>query len=204
MEVEIKFEREDRNGIVAVGTYLADAARWLGIDLECNVESEQFGETDLFVFKVIKGRELLSAPTKTEIDYLSADRRTGGERLANQAKIERAGEIIIMTTKKKEAEKPEAEARTEEYRKEFEELPLEKKISSLLELEVIALGDTLSFIVNSPTKIFGKVMDVLAEFGLKMEDETKNQTRPEEHKTEAGKAKANRKKTAQTKKAESN
>ncbi|MDQ3712196.1 MAG: hypothetical protein M3388_08270 [Acidobacteriota bacterium] len=202
-EVEIKFEREDRNGIVAVGTYLLDAARRLGIELE----SEEFGETEFFVVKVTSGSELLSAPTNTEIELLSAERRGQGERFANHAKIERLGEISIMTTEKKQEEKPADEERKEEYRKEFEELPLEKKIASLLELEAIALGETFSFVINSPYAIVGKVMDVLAEFGLKMEDKAKNETRPEEHKSKDDakakvktKVESKSKKTTQSKK----
>jgi len=198
-EVEIKFEREDRNGIVAVGTYLLDAARRLGIELE----SEQFGETDFFVVKVTSGSELLSAQSKTEIELLSAERREQGERFANHAKIERLGEISIMTIEKKREEKPAAEEKQEEYRKEFEELPLEKKIASLLELEAIALNETFSFVINSPYKIIDMAMGVLAEFGLKKEDEAKNQMRPEEHKSKDD-AKAKResksKKSAQSKK----
>jgi len=198
-EVEIKFEREDRNGIVAVGTYLLDAARRLGIELE----SEQFGETDFFVVKVTSGSELLSAQSKTEIELLSAERRGQGERFANHAKIERLGEISIMTIEKKREEKPAAEEKQEEYRKEFEELPLEKKIASLLELEAIALNETFSFVINSPYKIIDMAMSVLAEFGLKKEDEAKNQMRPEEHKSKDD-AKAKResksKKSAQSKK----
>ena len=178
-KVEIKFEREERDGIVAVGTYLSDAARRLGIELE----AEEFGETEFFVVKIIKGSELLSAPTATEIEQLSAERRGAGERFACQAKIEQSGEITVMTNKKKEEEKPKAEQMHEDYRKGFEELPLEKKIASLLELETIALGETISFVMNSPYKIVGKVMDVLAELGLKMEDEAKKQTRPNEHQT---------------------
>jgi len=200
-EVEIKFEREDRNGIVAVGTYLLDAARRLGIELE----SEEFGETDFFVVKATSGSELLSAPTKTEIELLSAERRGQGERFANHAKIERFGEINIMTTEKKQEEKEADEEKKEEYRKEFEELPLEKKIASLLELEAIALSETFSFVINSPYKIFDIAMGVLAEFGLKMEDEAKNETRPKEHKSkDDAKAKAKgeskSKKTTQSKK----
>lgn len=176
-EVEIKFEREDQEGIVAVGTYLSDAARRMGIDLQ----GEEFGEKEFFVVKITKGSDLLSAPTKTEIELLSDERRGQGDRFACQAKIEKAGEINIMTTEKKAEEKPKEEQLREDYRKEFEELPLEKKISSLFELETIALGETLSFVINSPSMIVGKVMDVLAEFGLKMEDEAKKQTRPNEH-----------------------
>lgn len=180
-EVEIKFEREDRDGIVAVGSYLLDAARRLGIDLQ----NEEFGEAEFFVFKVTKGSELLSEPTKTEIELLTAERRKQGERFACQAKIEKSGEIIVMTAKKKEEKKPDAEETQEEYRKKFEDLPLEKKIASLFELEAIALSETFSFVINSPSMIVGKVMDVLAEFGLKMEDQAKKQARPTEHQAAA-------------------
>lgn len=176
-EVEIKFEREDLTGVIPVGTYLFDAARRMGVEVEC----ERLGESDSCAVRVTGGRDLLSDTTKAENEQLTDERRTGGERLACQAKIERAGEIKIMTTKKEEPEKPDYEAKKETYRKEFQDLPLEKKIASLVDLEVIALGETFSFIINSPSMIVGKLMDVLAEFGLKMDDEAKKQTRPAEH-----------------------
>lgn len=78
-------------------------------------------------------------------------------------------------------EKPTEEERQEQYRKDFEELPLQKKIASLVELESIALSETLSFIINSPQKLVSMAMDVLAEMGLKLEDDAKKQNRPEEH-----------------------
>lgn len=176
-EVEIKFEREERDGIVPVGTYLSDAASRLGIDLA----GEQFDEENFYVVKIIKGGELLSAPTKEEIEKFSDAELKNGKRLANHARIGKSGELIVMTTEKKAEEKPREEERREQYRKEFEELPLEKKIASLVELEAIALGETFTFILNSPYKIVGKIMDVMAEFGLKLEDDAKKQSRPEEH-----------------------
>ena len=179
-QAEIKFEREDLEGLVAVGTYLAEAARRMGVDLE----GEEFGEAEFAVVKISRGSELLSAPTKTETENLSEERRAGGERFAEQAKIQQAGEITVMTTKKKKEEKPEYEAKREAYRKEFEELPLEKKVASLVELESIALSETLSFVINSPYKIVGALMDVMAGFGLKMEADAKKQTRPAEHRTD--------------------
>ncbi|MGI8786438.1 MAG: hypothetical protein ACR2HG_01570 [Pyrinomonadaceae bacterium] len=203
-DVEIKFERENLCGIVAVGTYLADAAARMGVDLENDLASEKFGETDYFVMKIKQGAELLSAPTKTELEYLSAERRKHGERISNQAKIERAGEITVMTTKKKEAEKPAEEAKQEEYRKEFQDLPLEKKIANLLELEAIALSETFTFVLNSPYKIVDMALGVLAQFGLKMEDETKKQSRPDEHQTEKNESETSHKKTKHGKKAEAN
>lgn len=176
-EVEIKFEREDLAGLVAVGTYLSDAARRIGIELQ----TEEFVEKVFAVVTINKGGELLSAPTKIETELLSDARRERGERLAEQVKIEKAGEITVMSTAKKVEEKPTEEEKQEQYRKDFEELPLPKKIASLLELESIALSETLSFIINSPSKLVSMGMDVLAEMGLKMEDEAKKQSRPAEH-----------------------
>jgi len=176
-EVEIKFEREDRDGIIPVGTYISEAARRLGIELG----SEEIGGEDFLVVKIIKGDKLLSAATKTETEKLSDERRKNGERLANHAKIEKSGELIVMSTEKKVEEKPSEEKIREDYQKEFQELPLEKKIASLVELESIALSETFSFIINSPYLVAGKVMDVLAEFGWAMEADAKKQTRPAEH-----------------------
>jgi ferredoxin len=188
MEAELKFEREERNGVVAVGTYLFEAAGRMGIELEA--ECGRRGECDSCAVRIKTGDEFLSEVTVKEKEHLTSKRRKNGERLACQVKIEKAGEIVIMTAKKKEEEKPEAEAKAEEYRKEFEALPLEKKISSLLELEAIALGETFSFVINSPQHIVGKIMDVMAEFGLKLENDDKKAKRPREHETENGSDKA--------------
>lgn len=181
-EVEIKFERENRDGVVAVGTYLFDAARRLGIEVEA--ECGRVGECDSCEMRITHGIDFLSEPTAAEIKQLSASRRKNRERLACQAKFQKPGEVVVMTNKKKE-EKPKDEEMAEEYRKQFEEFPLEKKIASLVQLEAIALGETFSFILNSPTAVLGKMMDVLAQFGLKMDADAKNATRPDEHKNKS-------------------
>ncbi len=182
-ETELKFERENKSGIAVKGSYLIDAARRIGIEVED--ECGRLGLCDSCAMIIKQGGDLLSAPTKAEMEQLSDDRRKNGERLSCQAKIESAGEIVIMTKEKQKEEKPSAEEQSEAYRKEFEELPLEKKIAALMKLEAIALGETFSFILNSPYKIAGKVMDVMAEFGLKMDEEAKDAKTPEEHKTKA-------------------
>lgn len=194
METEITFNPSGRNGLVAVGTYLLDAAKRLGVEMEC----EEYGESEVCVAKVTQGANLLSPPTKFELEYLSEDRRKHGSRLASQAKIEKEGEIIVMVKEKKAPEQPEEEKRAKQSRKEFEELPLEKKVAKLLELEFITLGETVSFVFNSPFKVVDKIMDVMAEFGLKMDKETKNARRPDEHKeaeTNGAKKKGQNKKT---------
>ena len=196
MVVEIKFERENRSGIIPVGTYLFDAARRLGIRLD----AELFGESEDAVVQILQGKDLLSDLTKFETEHLSEANRKKGERLARQAKFEKSGEVVIMTKEKVKEEKPSEEAKKEEYRKEFEELPLEKKIASLVELEAIALRDTLSYVMNSPYKIGEKIIDVLAEFGLKIEKEEKNGATPKEHKeTAKAEAEAEAKTEAKTK-----
>ena len=183
-EVEIKFKQEDREGVVAVGTYLIDAAKRFGIHFDdiCIAES---GEHHCPVV-ISSGIDLLSPLTATEKEYFEKNSRKTNERLACQAKIEKAGEVVVMTKKKaKETAEEEKSAsdRSAEYRKEFEEMPLEKKIASLVQLETIALGETVSFIINSPFKIADKVLDVMAEFGFKKEEKEREATRPAEHKT---------------------
>ena len=185
-EVIINFKAEDREGIVAVGTYLIDAAKRFGINTDCDCNNPEAEEIDfeLCIMTVSKGAELLSAPTKRELELLDENARKKGQRLACEAKFEKAGEVEIMTEKKKVVEeeaKPEAEVTAEEFKKEFQELPLEKKIAQLVELEGITLSETFSFVMNSPYAAVGKVMDVLAEFGLKMEREDKEAKRPDEH-----------------------
>ncbi|HEX8288580.1 MAG TPA: 2Fe-2S iron-sulfur cluster-binding protein [Pyrinomonadaceae bacterium] len=179
MEAELRFEKEDVKGVGVVGTYLIDSARRLGIEIidECG----RLGLCDTCAVTVKSGAEFLTPPTKAEIELLSDERRANGERLSCQAKIASVGEIVIETKIKEDKE--EDKDPNEEYRKQFADLPLEQKIASLLQLEAMTLGETFNFIMNSPYKIVGKVMDVMAEFGLKMEDESKNATRPEEHKT---------------------
>ncbi|HLA95092.1 MAG TPA: hypothetical protein VK612_05170, partial [Pyrinomonadaceae bacterium] len=144
---------------------------------------------------VSKGVDLLSSQTSAEQEYFSANKHAKDERLGCQAKIEKPGEVVVMTKESKTAAEEQTQAQKEEtYRKEFAELPLEKKISELVQLEAIALSDTLSFMFNSPYKVANKVMDVLAEFGFKKEKNEKDAVRPEEHRTNGDAEKESEKK----------
>ncbi len=195
--VLLRFEREGREGLVATGTYLIDAAKRFGIDL-----ADNNAEEDILHISVIveKGEEHLSPLTQTESEHFAASGRRKNERLASQARIESAGEVVIMTNENKPADETATDEQGEKYKKEFTDLPLEKKISTLVQLEAIALGETFSFILNSPYMIFDKVMDVMAEFGLKKEADAKETTRPKEHKAETPKTRSKpRSKTAENK-----
>ena len=184
-EAEIRFE-EGRDGIIPVGTYLIDAAKRFGAidDANCVEAGEHCCE-----FEIKEGQELLSKITDEERQMLNVGDRGGNIRLGCYAKIDKPGVIIAMANKKKETAKAE-EAKTtdreEAYRKEFTDLPLEKKIANLAHLEAIALSETFAFVINSPFKVFEKVGDVLAEFGFQKEADEKKRGRPAETKTENG------------------
>jgi ferredoxin len=178
MEAELKFEKENVNGIAVVGSYLIDAAKRLGIDIKD--DCGRLGLCDSCVVTVKSGAEFLSEPTKAELEQLSDERRASGERLTCQAKIIGEGEIVIRTHEIKDT-RPDEEKKHEEFRKEFDALPLEKKVAKLMELEMITLSETLNYVMNAPYAIGGKVVDILSNFGFKFEQEAKEARKPEEH-----------------------
>lgn len=201
LEAHVSFGREKREGIVAVGTYLLDAAKRFGI----HFEDACIPETDTHYCSVVvsSGDDLLSGMTKAESEHFAKAGRKTNERLACQVKIENPGEVEIMTEEKVKDPAPESKSTadsSEEYRKAFAEMPLEKKIANLVQLETIAFGETVSFIINSPFKIADKVMDVMAEFGFKKEEKQKEAARPAEHKAKESHAgKKSAKKTSKPK-----
>lgn len=183
-EVLLTFESEDAEGIVAVGSYLIDAAKRMGIAIDCDCSDETVETQGSCAVRVSAGGTLLSAPTALEKELEGSGQLKKGERLACQTKFEKPGEVTIMSIKEKEVEeekKDKKEETREEFKKQFEELPLEKKIANLMELEAIALGETFSFVLNSPYAAAGKIMDVLAGYGFKMEKEEQEAKRPAEH-----------------------
>jgi len=202
-EVAVSFESEGVDGIVAVGTYLMDAAKRLGVVVDDDCRS---GEDEHFCsMKISKGADLLSDPTSIEIEVLGEDKIKSGERLSCQARLDRPGEISVMAvneTKEKAAEKEREETPEEGFRQEFESMPLDRKLAALVELEAIALGETFSYVINSPFDAAGKVMDVLAGFGRKKDDADHEAKKAEEHiKAEAEEKKATAAKSSAKKRA---
>lgn len=182
--IEIKFEVEnqpERSGVVAEGTYLWDAAKRLGVHLKAECEGR--GTCDTCAVTILKGRELLSTPTSPEMQHLTDERRANGERLACQTRIERNGELTVMV-KKQEVEEEETKSGDEprDFRKDFQELPFEKKFATLVQLEAVALSETLNYVSHLPSYVVGKVMDVLGAFGKQMEEQKREEKRPDEHK----------------------
>ncbi len=185
-EAHVRFEREDHEGVVPVGTYLVDAARRFGI----RFKDECIDETcdHKCAVEIVSGADHLSVRTQAETEFFDKHGGNPMRRLACQTKIATPGEIVIMTdeTKKEAAEtEEETEAeRAERYKKEFAEMPLERKIADLVRFEAMTLSETFTFVMNSPFKVGEKLLDVLAEFGFKKEETERATARPAEHRDE--------------------
>jgi ferredoxin len=177
----VKFEREGAEGFVAVGSYLGDAAKRLGVKFEpeCSIEPVEHN----CAVEIAEGGGLLTEKTSAEKEILKEASLGDNWRLACHAKIEEAGEVVVMTKEKPKVEDEADKDQAEDYRKRFEELPLEKKMAELVRLESIALSETLNFVVNSPYKVADKVMEFMAEFGFKLEKDKKEASKPEEHRS---------------------
>jgi hypothetical protein len=65
-----------------------------------------------------------------------------------------------------------AEAK-DRFQSEFNALPLEDKIKTLLRFEATTLSETFNYAVNEPMKVVEKFGEVVADFGRKVEDEFK-------------------------------
>jgi ferredoxin len=165
----VKFEREGRDGLVAVGSYLVDAMNRLGVRL--GEKCDPAANIHHCRIAVRRGMEFLSPLSAFETEHLSSTSRKANERLACEAKIISAGEIVLMTEEKKQ-EPVETEPKSKLVN-EFEALPLEKKIADLMRMEAVTLGETITFVLNSPYMVFEKIGDVLADFGMKMDRESK-------------------------------
>jgi ferredoxin len=183
MSIDIKFEPDGRSGVIAEGTYLWDAAKRLGVRLPAECEGR--GECDTCAVIVEKGATLLSSLTESERVRLSPERLAAGERLACQAKIERGGEELVLRPVPVTEREETTQETVKELRREFKELPLERKLATLVELEAVTMFQTLSAIADIPYKIGGKVLDLMAGRGRQLSQREREARRPAEHRPAA-------------------
>lgn len=180
MSVNIKFEPEGRSGIIAEGTYLWDAARRLGIHLPAECEGR--GECDTCAVVVKEGATLLSSLTEAERQRLSPERLATGERLACQARVERSGDIVLVPVPVTEREETAEEA-LKGFRKEFRQMPLDKKLATLVELETVTMMQTLNAVFGLPSMLGEKVLNFMAGRGRALSQRERESRRPAEHRT---------------------
>lgn len=178
MSVDIKFQPDGHSGIIAEGTYLWDAAKRLGVRLPAQCEGR--GECDTCAVIVEQGATLLSSLTEAERKFLSPERLASGERLACQVKVERGGELVLRPVPVTERAET-ADETVKDLRKEFRDLPLDRKLATLVELEAVTMMQTLSAITNSPFSLVEKVMGFMAGRGRQLDRREREARRPVEH-----------------------
>ena len=162
-EVEITFSREGIDGVSPVGATLLSIMRRFGIRMtdDCNPD---LGEHHCLV-TVTSGESVLSPIGKLEEEHFSKHKRRAGERLGCFAVAAKPGGITIMTAEKRK--KPNDPIAEDKMINEFAELPLEDKLAKLVKMEAVALSETISFVLDSPFKVFEKIGDIMADIGMK-------------------------------------
>ena len=180
MSVNVEWKTEDggRTGVVAEGTYLWDAAKRLGVRLPAECDGR--GECDTCAVTVEEGATLLSALTEAERVRLSPERLLAGERLACQVKVERGGQLVLRPVPVTERE-PTADEAVRDFRKDFAEMPLKRKLTTLVELEATAAFHTLAAVADFPFTAFNKGLEFMAGFGRQMSRREREARRPAEH-----------------------
>lgn len=182
VRVEWRTEEKGHDGIVAEGAYLWDVAKRLGVRLPAECDGR--GECDTCAVVVEEGATLLSGLTAAERERLSPERLAAGERLACQARVERGGDLALRPVPVTERQ-PTEEEQVKDFRKEFVEMPLQKKLTTLVELEAVTAWQTLGAVAELPYTIFEKGLDLLGRRGHSLHRRERERRRPAEHRAEA-------------------
>lgn len=183
VEWKVGGQETTAGGVVAEGTYLWDAAKRLGVRLPAECEGR--GECDTCAVVVEEGATLLSSLTDAERRLLSPERLAEGERLACQAKIERGGDLVLRPVPQTERKETTEEA-VRDFRKEFREMPLQKKLATLVEFEAVTAYQTFSKIVDLPFNVIEKGLDLMAVRGRTLSRRERAEKRPAEHRPSPG------------------
>ncbi len=178
VNMEWKVGDESHSGIIAEGTYLWAAAKRLGVRLPAECDGR--GECDTCAVVVEEGATLLSSLTNAERERLSPERLASGERLACQAKVEHGGDLVLRPVPTTEREETTAET-VADFRKDFKELPLSKKLRTLAEFEAVTAYQALGAIAELPFTVIEKGLDLLAGRGRKLGRIEREGQRPAEH-----------------------
>src|SRR5918911_3671659 len=175
MSVNVEIGPDSRQGIVAEGTYLWDAAKRMGVRLPA--ECEGSGECDTCAVVVEEGATLLSDLTQAERTRLSPERLAAGERLACQAKGERGGDLVLRPVPATERAETTEEA-AKDLRAEFRRMPLRKKLAALAGMEAEVAYEALVAVADIPFAVFGKGLELLAGRGRKLSEAELKARRP--------------------------
>jgi len=154
MSVEITFQPGGLTGLVAEGISISEAAHRMGVRMfRCKGT-----ECTTCQVSILSGDELLSSPTEVEGRILGLDQLLQKQRLACQTKLEKSGEIVVRVNQEtEEATSKPGDPAT--MRKNFGELPLDKKIKTLVQLEALTMYEAMNALIDKPLAVGEKVFD---------------------------------------------
>ena len=157
MPVTVTFEPSGVSGIVATGTYLIDAAKRLGAPVGVGCLRGK-GHCATCVVQVAAGSELLSTPGSIEQTFLSQEQLDQSLRLVCHAKLEGDGDVVVRVVRQDAGAKAPTGADVD-LKQHFGNLPLEKKISTLLQLEAITVSEAFNAAIDKPLAFGAKTFD---------------------------------------------
>ncbi|SRR6266542_5481707 len=154
MSVEITFQPSGISGLVAEGSYLSQAASRMGIKISGTCSGT--AECESCVISILEGHSVLSTPTEHELRMLGQHGSVKDHRLACQTIIERSGQLVIEIM-------PERKQNQEaEMRNAFKQLPFDKKLLTLVQLEALAMSEAYDTVVDKALSLGGKVFNFIS------------------------------------------
>jgi len=151
MSVDVTFDQDGGNGLVAVGTSMWEAARRLGVGLRADCKGQ--GECLACALQIISGSESLTPATAAELKMLGAERLLAGERLACQTFLIGTAAVVARLVPPSEAEKP----------KPSKTLPFKQQVSSFIETEAKVISETLNTITVKKHELVAKFLNLKQE-----------------------------------------
>ncbi len=158
MTVAITFEPAHLTGLVAAGVSLLDAAKRMGVRLPAPCTKLEDCRSCIII--IDKGAALLSLPSDAEQRLRDEGLMTAEQRLACHAIIERNGEVMVTIPEADESAKKQEPLK--DVRKAFGELPFEKKLAALVQLEALTMSEALDAIKLKTISMGGKIVNVVA------------------------------------------
>jgi ferredoxin len=179
MSINVEFAPDGQHGVVAEGTYLWDVGKRLGVRLPAECEGR--GECDSCAVTVKEGATLLSSLTNAERTRLSPERLASGERLACQAKAERAGTLVLQPVAQEATSEKKSEEASKDLRADFRDMSLQEKFTTLMELEFITMSQTFRSVADASIAVLEKGVDAIVGVGRERARRERAAHRPPEH-----------------------
>ena len=155
MSVEVTFEEDGGNGLVAAGASLWEAGKRLGIGLRADCKG--LGECDGCAVRIIQGGDLLSPATAAELKVLGAERLLAGERLACQTILVKTGEIMVRIVPRPEGDKQKQKQRAGKT------LSFKQQLGVLIETEAKAISEAVNMIRGKSNALVEKFLNLNQE-----------------------------------------